>query len=49
MTKEAFENGVRILVSDTFDLDAADVAVCADGYDCTAMRAERVTVTLRGF
>lgn len=48
MTKEAFENGIRLLVSDTFELDAADVAVRTDGYDCTAMRAGKVTVTLSG-
>lgn len=48
MTKEAFENGIRLLVSDTFDLDSADVVVRVDGYDYTTVSAGKVTVTLKG-
>lgn len=46
--KEALETGLRRLIAGRFSLSEEDITVTVDGYDFSAMRAERIRVLLSG-
>ena len=48
VAREAFCDGIRTLLSEKFSLSEDCFAVKCEGFDFTSMRAERLTVTLRG-
>ena len=48
VTRAAYENGIRMYIADKFSLDAADISVKAEGYDVSAVKAERISVVLSG-
>ncbi len=46
--KEAFEEGVKRFVCQTFSLSDSDVRVAALNFDCLTMKAEKIKVILYG-
>ena len=48
VAREAFCDGIRTLLSENYSLSEDCFAVKCEGFDFTSMRAERLTVTLRG-
>lgn len=48
VAREAFCDGVAELLSEKYSLPSESFAVKCESFDFTAMRAERITVTLRG-
>ena len=48
IAREAFCDGIRSLLSENYSLSEDCFAVKCEGFDFTSMRAERLTVTLRG-
>lgn len=44
----AFCEGIRTAVCEKFSLDASALSVRTEGFDVTAMRAERIRILLRG-
>ena len=48
VAREAFCEGIRTLLSENYSLSEDCFAVKCEGFDFTSMRAERLTVTLRG-
>lgn len=48
VTREAYENGIRLYIADEYSLDAEDISVRAEGFDAAAVRARVVVVTLSG-
>lgn len=48
VAEDAFCRGIAALLADKYSLSDADFGVKCRGFDFTAMRAESLTVTLRG-
>ena len=48
VAREAFCDGIRTLLSENYSLSEDCFAVKCEGFDFTSMRAEHLTVTLRG-
>ena len=48
VARDAFCDGIRTLLSENYSLSEDCFAVKCEGFDFTSMRAERLTVTLRG-
>lgn len=46
--REALEAGIRRLIADRYSLPEENISVRAEGYDFSAMRAERIFVLLSG-
>ena len=46
--EEAFCEGIRAAVCEKFSLDASALSVRTEGFDVTAMRAERIRILLKG-